>query len=277
MFAHRTARNSQNASARGGTQGAVNGASSSSNASGNSNVNSFQRKHIRGDVVVGGFMALLQSPLLGFLLILALTIVVAVISGYYITLVIPFVILFYRWRLLLYEFFLAVHSVENSLGMWPWYHLVDTDLYLGALPLEPHFEQLTKKLRIGAVLSINQDFELAAVTMVGRPVSPAEWKSMDITHLQLSSPDWLPPSLELLDQGADFINTELSEGKKVYVHCKSGVGRSASLVVAYFIKYKRMDAVTAHHDLISKRPVIFKSYSSQMKKVKEYEQWLRKR
>lgn len=233
------------------------------------------KRKMRSEVVSSGVMAMMRSPLLAFVLILSLTVVAAIISEIYAILIIPLVMGGFRYKLLLYEFFLALHVIESGLGIWTWYHLVDTDLYLGGLPLQTHYETFIKKLRIGAVLSIVEGFELTAATMVGLPVSPAQWKSADITHMQLSSPDWFPPPIPILDQGADFINTELSEGRKVYCHCKSGVGRSACVIAAYFIKYKRMDAEAAQLELISKRSYVFKKNSRQMKMLKEYEQWLR--
>lgn len=38
------------------------------------------------------------------------------------------------------------------------------------------------------------------------------------------------------DEGADFIHNHLKYGN-VLVHCYAGISRSASLVVAYLIKY----------------------------------------
>jgi protein-tyrosine phosphatase len=40
------------------------------------------------------------------------------------------------------------------------------------------------------------------------------------------------------DKAADKMDEVLREGKKVLVHCVAGVSRSASLILAYLIKYK---------------------------------------
>ena len=64
-----------------------------------------------------------------------------------------------------------------------------------ALPLGPaHKELLCESLKVRAVLSILEDFELASATLVGLPVKPQEWKRLDIDHLQLRSTDFFSPS-----------------------------------------------------------------------------------
>jgi len=54
-------------------------------------------------------------------------------------------------------------------------------------------------------------------------------------HLWLPTTDDAPPSLEQLGQAASFIGDALSEGRGVYVHCLSGVGRAATAAAAYLV------------------------------------------
>jgi len=54
-----------------------------------------------------------------------------------------------------------------------------------------------------------------------------------------------------------MIYNELMNGGKVFVHCMAGINRSASVIVAYLIKYKRLNMNDAIHFVISKRPCIF--------------------
>jgi len=55
---------------------------------------------------------------------------------------------------------------------------------------------------------------------------------------------WLPvtdgysPTQLQFDIGTSIINDSIADGKKVYVHCKNGHGRSPSMIAAYFVKYK---------------------------------------
>ncbi|HEY5259183.1 MAG TPA: dual specificity protein phosphatase family protein, partial [Rhabdochlamydiaceae bacterium] len=46
-------------------------------------------------------------------------------------------------------------------------------------------------------------------------------------------------SIDEMDQTADWIHTQREAGKHVYVHCLGGVGRSATAIAAYLMKYGR--------------------------------------
>lgn len=59
-----------------------------------------------------------------------------------------------------------------------------------------------------------------------------------------------------LDQAADFILKAAQSGGKVLVHCAAGVSRSASFVIAYFIKYFGMTYEQALKHCQSCRPQI---------------------
>lgn len=54
-------------------------------------------------------------------------------------------------------------------------------------------------------------------------------------HLWLPTTDDTPPSPEQLDRASEFIAEALAEGRGVYVHCMSGVGRAATTAAAYLI------------------------------------------
>ncbi len=162
--------------------------------------------------------------------------------------------------------------MREILGIFDWFSIVDDNLLLGAIPLEDsHFSKLAKGLGIGAVLSIVQPFEFSVHTVVGTPVLPIMWKKYSVNHLALSSRDYLPPSFAVLDEGAAFLNAHLSNNVRVYCHCKSGVGRSASVVMAYFMRFKGFDARTAHSKLQARRKWVFSADSANMRNMLAYE------
>lgn len=55
-------------------------------------------------------------------------------------------------------------------------------------------------------------------------------------YLHLPTFDNTPPTLEDLVKGAEFAHEEISKGGKVYIHCRQGLGRGPSMVIAYLLK-----------------------------------------
>ncbi len=73
---------------------------------------------------------------------------------------------------------------------------------------------------------------------------------------------WLPvvdghaPSSFQFNAGVCAINDAVKAGKKVYIHCKNGHGRSPTLLVAYLIRLKKMGVDEAIEFIAKKRPEI---------------------
>ncbi len=54
-------------------------------------------------------------------------------------------------------------------------------------------------------------------------------------HLHLPTEDNTAPSLEHLEQGVAFIQEEIAQGGRVYIHCGVGVGRAPTMAAAYLV------------------------------------------
>ncbi|XP_011355336.1 phosphatidylglycerophosphatase and protein-tyrosine phosphatase 1 [Pteropus vampyrus] len=101
-----------------------------------------------------------------------------------------------------------------------WYHRIDHTVLLGALPLR----SMTRR-----------------VSRAGRPHRAGrgrrEWKRLGVEQLRLSTVDMTGiPTLANLQKGVQFVLKYQSLGQSVYVHCKAGRSRSATMVAAYLIQ-----------------------------------------
>lgn len=228
------------------------------------------RRITKNAVVIDSFKALVKSK---FLLFLVLAIIAIIWTRWrHITYVLLFPIVFsvVFARSLVCEGLMIFNRFKQALGYFDWWSLVDDKLYLGAVPMDYQFKELMERVGIEAVLSAVDDFEMTINTAIGRPIQIAEFKQAGLEHLHLQCPDFYPPPFKVLDRGADFIDKHLSERRKVYCHCKAGRGRSASIIMAYFLKYKYLDVNTAYSLLKSRRKEIFDRKSSQMEHLKKY-------
>ena len=153
---------------------------------------------------------------------------------------------------------------------WPWFNQITKNIFLGAVPLKSlNHEKLFKEKNITSILSIIEEKETTKKTVFTTPINLSYWKKNDFSHLHIPIKDRYPLSSIDLQKAADFIHREVSSNKKIYVHCTAGRSRSAMVIIAYLLKYKKMDLTEAYKFLKSKRRVLFINYSQRiaLKKV----------
>lgn len=132
-----------------------------------------------------------------------------------------------------------------------WWHKITDNIYLGALPLRKHIK-LFKQLNISCVLSLVEDFERKD-SFIAHPVRKKLWEKNSIVNRQFPFPDFRPVPLNILYDGASYLNKVINENRNAYVHCKAGRGRSASVVMSYFILFKSFKYNEAFDFIKSKR------------------------
>ena len=136
------------------------------------------------------------------------------------------------------------------LGSYTLYNEIDEKITLGALPYASR-ASFFKKHEVKHVLSLNESFELETSTLLTTPITKKQWEEMGINLCQKAAPDFLPVPLSTIDECVEFLHQVQD---KVYVHCKAGVGRSATVVTAYYIKHKNMSAEEAIAFVKKQRP-----------------------
>ncbi len=55
------------------------------------------------------------------------------------------------------------------------------------------------------------------------------------------------------DVATKFINDAIKSDGKVYVHCMAGISRSPTIVIAYLMKYEKMNLDDAYNFVKSRR------------------------
>lgn len=75
-----------------------------------------------------------------------------------------------------------------------------------------------------------------AVNMCSEYAGPIEaYGAVGIKQLRLPSVDHYEASVEYMHDAVKFIETYKKRGEKVYVHCKAGHGRAASIALCWMI------------------------------------------
>ncbi|XP_035791956.1 phosphatidylglycerophosphatase and protein-tyrosine phosphatase 1-like isoform X1 [Anopheles albimanus] len=128
-----------------------------------------------------------------------------------------------------------------------WYDRIDENVILGALPFRSMAQELARKENIKAVVSMNEDYELWAFSN-----DKEKWAKLGVEFLQLETTDiFEAPCQDKLWRGVNFMNRFLPKANKlpgmqeidncnevpgtIYVHCKAGRTRSATLVGCYLM------------------------------------------
>lgn len=137
----------------------------------------------------------------------------------------------------------------------PWYNRVDDRVLIGALPWIKLKDKLINKEHVRGVVSMNENFELS---LLKRWVSNRKtWEKENVKFLQLQTQDiFESPSQDKLKLGVEFILSFIDrpQNESVYVHCKAGRTRSATLVCCYLMKRNNWTPKTAVDYLAEKRP-----------------------
>ncbi|MFA9289332.1 MAG: dual specificity protein phosphatase family protein [Weeksellaceae bacterium] len=86
--------------------------------------------------------------------------------------------------------------------------------------------------------------------------------------LNLPTPDLHAPSIENLQKGVAFIDKQIKQKGKVYIHCHHGEGRGASMVIAYLISQgMTYDDAFAH---VKKVRTFIRPTAVQVKRLREF-------
>ena len=84
---------------------------------------------------------------------------------------------------------------------------------------------------------------------------PKEWiRELGFRYFHMPIIDHSAPKPETLKQIIDLMLNEIEEGKRILIHCAAGLGRTGTVLAAYFIARKRLSAEEAMELVRKLRP-----------------------
>ncbi|MCU0721812.1 MAG: dual specificity protein phosphatase family protein [Pirellula sp.] len=140
----------------------------------------------------------------------------------------------YLWNLLLGRVLRVRH----------WWDSVDEHVILGARPLKRDVPLMKNALHVTGVVNMCEEFR----------GHDELYRQVGIEQLWLPTTDFQPPSLADVSRGVEFLQSHALRGGKVYVHCKAGRARSATVVICWLVKYRGMTLEQAQRHLLDCRP-----------------------
>ncbi len=132
-----------------------------------------------------------------------------------------------------------------AVGVWRRWDWVDEHVAVGALPSARLLRQLA-------------DADISALVNLCVEFSGNERRlaALGITQLHLPTLDYHRPCTDDIARAVEFIEAQIEAGKKTYIHCKAGRGRSVTIAVGYLMAMRQIGAEEAFLHLKSIRPHI---------------------
>ena len=75
-----------------------------------------------------------------------------------------------------------------------------------------------------------------------------------IQQLRIPTVDFTHPLIEDVIKAVDFIEKQVADGSTVYIHCKAGRARSATVALCWLIRHQGLSPREAQKLLLDKRP-----------------------
>ena len=129
-----------------------------------------------------------------------------------------------------------------------WWDRLDDRVLLGALPFAADVPALAAE-GVRAVVNTCEEYAGPA----------AAYAIADIEQLRIPTVDFTPPRLEDIERAVAFITEHAARGETVFIHCKAGRGRSATVALCWLIASRGMTPAEAQALLQEKRPHVSRS------------------
>ena len=129
-----------------------------------------------------------------------------------------------------------------------WWDFVDDQVMVGAFPFWFDVPALAQQ-GVEAVVNTCNEY--------GGPVK--QYQQYGIEQLRVPTIDFTAPSLESVTKGVAFITEHVEQGHNVYIHCKAGRGRSATVALCWLMAYRGLKPWQAQQQLLDKRPHVHRT------------------
>ncbi|MDA7978491.1 MAG: dual specificity protein phosphatase family protein [Pirellulales bacterium] len=126
-----------------------------------------------------------------------------------------------------------------------WWDRVDPLVIVGAYPFARDVAEL-HAAGVRAVVNTCEEYN--------GPV--AEYQQLQIEQLHIPTTDFTHPRLSDVERAVNFVQKHVEAEETVYIHCKAGRARSATIAICWLIKHRGMTPQAAQAKLLEARPHI---------------------
>jgi len=124
-----------------------------------------------------------------------------------------------------------------------WWDHIDPHVIVGAYPFPQDVEPM-RRAGVRAVVNTCEEYE--------GPLE--EYARCYIEQLRIPTIDFTHPQLDDVKQAVEFVQQNVEQGHTVYIHCKAGRARSATIALCWLMKYRGLSAKEGQSFLLERRP-----------------------
>lgn len=129
------------------------------------------------------------------------------------------------------------------LGVRHWWDRIDPHVVVGAFP----FARDVQAMHCAGVRAV--------VNTCEEYTGPKkEYAAHGIEQLHIPTTDFTHPRLEDVQEAVEFVQRHVEADETVYIHCKAGRARSATVALCWLMKYRGMTMHEAQAALLKARP-----------------------
>lgn len=126
-----------------------------------------------------------------------------------------------------------------------WWSRIDSHVIVGAYPFAADVASLRGE-GVRAVVNTCEEYKGPII----------QYEQHGIEQLHIPTTDFTHPRLSDVEAAVEFIQKYKLQNDTVYIHCKAGRARSATIAMCWLIKYRNMTAQQAQEHLLAARPHI---------------------
>ena len=126
-----------------------------------------------------------------------------------------------------------------------WWDHIDPHVIVGAFPFRRDVVAMHRE-GVRAVVNTCEEY----------PGPVTEYSSHGIEQLHIPTTDFTHPRIEDVEKAVDFVQRHAELGETVYIHCKAGRARSATVAMCWLMKYRDLTMDEAQQELLRCRPHI---------------------
>ena len=145
-------------------------------------------------------------------------------------------------RSVFYPTLLWNYALARWLRVRNWWDPIDDHVIVGAYPFSGDVSNM-HAAGVRAVVNTCEEYE----------GPQAQYEKHGIEQLRIPTTDFTHPRLQDVQKAVEFVERHASDGQGVYIHCKAGRARSATVAICWLHKYRGLSMQDAQAKLLECR------------------------